>query len=96
MHVRMISNRYIDADVKEVDGSTWRLTGFYGEPSTEDFFIFNIFFKLFLKLILFFFFKTNTFGRACLHGVANSRCRTIHGGAAGGSQRLCRPLTWQV
>ena len=63
-------------------------------PPSRIIFIFNIF-KLFLKLTLFFF-KTNTFGHVCLHGAANSRCHAMHGGAAGASQRLRRPLTWQV
>jgi len=65
-------------------------------PHIRFFLFLTLFFKLFLKLTLFIFFKkTNTFGRACLHGAANSLCRAMHGGAAGGSQRLRRPLTWQ-
>ena len=48
------------------------------------FFNFNTFCKLILNLTLFFFFKTNTFGRACCHGVAKRLCRAMHGGAAGG------------
>jgi exonuclease III len=35
VHVRMMSRFYIDADVTEVDGFVWRLTDFYGEPSSE-------------------------------------------------------------
>jgi exonuclease III len=35
LHVRGISCLYIDADVTEEDGFLWRLTRFYGEPSTE-------------------------------------------------------------
>jgi len=30
MHVRGISHFYIDVDITEMDGSVWRLTGFYG------------------------------------------------------------------
>jgi exonuclease III len=35
LHIRAISRLYIDADVTEEDGFVWRLTGFYGEPSSE-------------------------------------------------------------
>lgn len=35
LHVRGITRLYIDADVKEVDGSLWRLTGFSRDPATE-------------------------------------------------------------
>lgn len=35
LHIRGISRLYIDADVKNADGSVWRLTGFYGEPAME-------------------------------------------------------------
>jgi len=35
-----------------------------------------------------YFFKTNTFGRAYLHGAAKSRCRAMHGGVVGA-------VTWQ-
>lgn len=35
VHVHGISHLYIDADVTEVDGFVWRLTGFYGESSTK-------------------------------------------------------------
>jgi hypothetical protein len=31
----MMSQLYIDADVTEELGFVWRLTGFYGEPSTD-------------------------------------------------------------
>lgn len=34
-HVRGTSRLCIYADVTEVDGFLWRLTGFYGEPATE-------------------------------------------------------------
>jgi hypothetical protein len=35
LHVRGIPRLYVDAEVMEEDGFLWRLTGFYGEPSTE-------------------------------------------------------------
>ena len=34
-HLRAVSRLYIDGDVEEEDGSVWRLTGFYGEPQTD-------------------------------------------------------------
>jgi len=41
------------------------------------FFIFNIFLKLFSNMILFIFFKNNTFGRAYSYGVTKSCCRAM-------------------
>lgn len=35
LHVCGISRLYIDAEVTEEDGFLWRLTCFYGEPSTK-------------------------------------------------------------
>ena len=35
LHLRGVSRFYIDADVVEKDGFTWRFTGFYGEPKTD-------------------------------------------------------------
>jgi len=46
-------------------------------------FIFNTFFKLFLILTLFFFFKSNTFGHAYFQSAEKELCRAMHGGAAG-------------
>lgn len=34
-HLRAASRLYIDGVVEEMDGSTWRLTGFYGEPKSD-------------------------------------------------------------
>lgn len=34
--VRTVSRPYIDGDVVESDGFVWRLTGFYGEPSSDN------------------------------------------------------------
>ena len=49
------------------------------------FFIFNTFYKLILNLTLFyFFFKTNTFGRAYCHSAVKRLCRIMYGGAVGG------------
>jgi exonuclease III len=33
--LRTVSRLYIDGDVVENDGFIWRLTGFYGEPSSD-------------------------------------------------------------
>ena len=35
LHLHGVSRFYIDADVVEKDGFTWRFTGFYGEPKTD-------------------------------------------------------------
>ena len=43
------------------------------------FFSFLTLFKIIFKYDIFnFFFKTNTFERACSHGAAKSRCRAMH------------------
>ena len=34
-HLRTTSRLYIDGDVEEADGFTWRLTVFYGEPKSD-------------------------------------------------------------
>jgi len=52
------------------------------------FFISNTFLKIFPSLTLYFFFKSNTFGRAYCPGVAKQCCRAMHGGAA-------EAMTWQ-